>query len=129
MTPTNNLVEFTLPVEVPVLVLGVGFNSQIDRFAEIFGTHWKRTPVKDCWTISSKDGKHHFTMVPYGQLYDIAHYEYDTVPEFREAFKNKTHVANASYFQTLESDLYTGAAVYRYLKTHGYWKELEASLV
>ena len=124
---TFNASEFTVAVEVPVLVLGVGFNSQVDRFVEIFGTHWKRTPTKDCWTISSKDGKHHFTMVPFGDRYDIAHYEYDTVAEFRSAFSKREHVCHASYFQTEESDLYTGAAVYRYLKKNGYWKQLEES--
>lgn len=73
--------------------------------------------MKDCWCLTSD--RMQFTIVPYGDRWDIAFYDYETVTEFRKAFAEKTHVGNAIYFQTEVGDEYTSHAVIRFLQSRG----------
>jgi len=112
------LKQFSVRTEAPVLVGGTNQGGDIDALVVRFGSRWRKTPAKDCWCILS-DGLQ-FTIVPYGEKWDIAAYQYDTPEEFRQAFEAKNHVANACYFQTEAGDKYTGVAVIRYMRKNGY---------
>lgn len=101
----------------PPLMGLVGACDTIDAFVKRFGTCWRKTPVANCWYLAS-DGMQ-FTIVPYGDKWDIAYYDYETVAEFRSAFESKTHVGNAVYFQTMDGDHYTIHAVIRFLESQG----------
>lgn len=103
--------------EAPELVGVIGENATVDAFAKRFGMRWRKTPAENCWCLTS-DGMQ-FTIVPYGDRWDIAYYDYGTVGEFRKAFENKTHVGSAVYFQTLEGETYTIHAVIRFIESRG----------
>lgn len=113
-----DLVKFVAAEERPILIGGIGQGGAADALVKRFGDRWRKTPVKGCWCLES-DGLQ-FTMVRMGDQWDIAAYPYDTKAEFRQAFEEKTHCANAVYFQTKPGDKYTGVAVIRWMQQNGY---------
>ena len=113
------LFHFTSPNvnQSPLLIGGVGQSGYTEALVKRFGNHWRKTPVKGVWCLESPGLQ--FTIVPYGEQWDIAAYEYETIAEFRKAFEEKSHCSNAIYIQTKLSDKYTGVAVIRYMREHG----------
>lgn len=114
----STLKSFSVSPIKPTLVGGVGQGGPIDELVRRFGDHWKKTPAIFCWCLESPGLQ--FTIIPLSDQWDIAAYPYETVAEFRKAFEDKTHVANAVYFQTIPTDKYTGLAVIRYMQQNGY---------
>lgn len=117
--------NFTLPTQTPPLVGGLGQGGDMDKFVELFGERWKKTPVKGVWCLA-RDGAQ-FTMVLLAERgMDFAHYDYDTVAEFRTAFEAKEHVGNAQYFQLTgygeESQYkYPALRIIAFMKEQGIW--------
>lgn len=121
---TFNPTTFTLPDFKPELVGGLGQGGLCDEFVARFKTEvWRKTPSKGCWYIGI-DGIQ-FTVVfsiRYGL--DFAFYDYATVAEFQTAFENKTHVADAVYFQLEDSKVkykYPALRIIKFLQDRELW--------
>lgn len=106
-----SLLNFTAPPTAPILIGGVGQGGPVDAFVARFGTSWKRTPVKGVWFIGAPGVQ--FTL----RGEEVAYYDYATVEEFKDAFKNRpSEVAgNAEYFNIPPTMKYSGLAVMAYI--------------
>lgn len=128
MTEKFNPGTFVVRAEAPQFLSPTDSREVAVKLKEKLGGSWRPTPTKAgqstrCWWIGA-DGLQ-FTIVAYGERWDIAFYEYPTVTEFKAAFEEKSHVSNAIYFQTKSEDFYTGNAILRFLKETGRMALLE----
>lgn len=117
------LKNFTLPLTAPELIGGVGQGGDTEKFVQLFGTRWKKTPKKGVWFIGTD--KLQITAVEAGTHgLDFAFYDYDTVEEFKKDFDEGRHVFNAQYFQLNNTGVhykYPAIRIIAFLKEHSLW--------
>lgn len=105
------LKNFTVNIEPPVLVGGLGQGGSMDTFAMKFGKRWLRTPIKGVFYIGVNGMQ--FTL----RGNEVAYYDFALLTEFKKLFTDNPGAiaGNAEYFNLDEKSKYSAIDIIKFI--------------